>query len=108
MNKQDAQKINEALELLNQAAHGQKEEFTSLLTDKFSELKKAVLDLESNLGDEAKEGLERLKSLREAASEQTKTAAVQVDRKVHEDPWKTFGWAVVGAFAIGILLGRKD
>ena len=108
MNKQDAQKINEALELLNEAAHGQKDELSSLLTDKFSDLKTTILDLEERAGDSAKEGMDRLRSLREAAAEQTRTTAGQVDRKVHEDPWKTLGWTVVGAFAIGLLLGRKD
>jgi ElaB/YqjD/DUF883 family membrane-anchored ribosome-binding protein len=31
-----------------------------------------------------------------------------VDSKVHEDPWKTLGLAVIGAFAVGMLMGKKD
>lgn len=108
MNKQDAQKINEALELLNEAAHGQKEELSGLLTNKFGDLKNTILELEENVGDGAKEGLERLRELRGAAAHQASDTASRVDHKVHEDPWKTLGWTVVGAFAIGLLLGRKD
>lgn len=108
MNKQDAKKINDALELLNEAANGQKKEFASLLTDKFSDLKQVVLDLESDVGDGASEGLDWLKSLPDAAVDQTKTTVAQVDKKVHESPWNTLGWTVLGAFAVGVLLGRKD
>src|SRR5690606_23142842 len=104
MNKLDTKKINEALELLNEAAHGQKKEFTDLITDKFSDLRKAVHHLESDVSDGASEGLDWLKSLPESAREHTRDTAAQVDKKVHESPWNTLGWTVVGAFAIGILL----
>lgn len=108
MKKQDTQKINDALELLNEAAHGQKKEFSNMLTDKFSDLKKAVLDLESDVSDGAEEGLGWLQSCRDFAIDRTKAAATEVDRKVHEAPWSTLGLTVVGAFAVGILLGRRD
>jgi len=108
MNKQDAQKINEALELLNEAAHGQKKEFSDLLSDKYGDLKKAVMELEGNVEDSAREGVDRLRELKEAAASQARNTASQVDRRAHEDPWKTLGWSVVGAFVAGLLLGRKD
>jgi ElaB/YqjD/DUF883 family membrane-anchored ribosome-binding protein len=108
MSKQDIKIMNDALELLNEAAHGQKKEFTSLVTDKFSDLKKGVHDLESDVSDGASEGLEWLKSLPESAMEHTKSSASHVDRKVHESPWKTLGWTVVAAFAAGVLLGRRN
>lgn len=108
MNKQDTKKINDALKLLNEAAHGKKEDFSKLLTNKYSDLKKAVHDMESNVSDEASEGLDKLKSLREAAVDQTKDTASKVDKKVHDAPWISLGLTLVGALAIGVLFGRKD
>mgnify|MGYP001086267237 CR=1 FL=1 len=108
MNKQDAQKINEALELLNEAAKGQKDEIGSLISEKYKDLKGTLSGLESSLEDSAHDSAERLKELREAAAGQAATAASQIDRKVHDDPWKTLGLTVLGALAVGVLIGRKD
>lgn len=108
MNKQDAQKIDEALSLLNEAAKGQKDELSAIISEKYSNLKGSLTDLESKAEDRAEDGLDRLKELREAATEQAKNAAGEVDRRAHEDPWKTFGWTVLGALAVGVLIGRRD
>ena len=108
MNKQDAQKIDEALTLLNEAAKGQKDEISSLISDKYKDLKSSIVDLESKAESRTEEGLDRLKELKDAAAGQAKSAAGVVDRHAHEDPWKTFGWTVLGALAVGVLIGRKD
>lgn len=108
MNKQDAQKIDEALALLNEAAKGQKDEISSLISSKYSDLKSSLTDLESKAENRAADGLDRLKELKDAAAGQAKSAAGEVDRRAHEDPWKTFGWTILGALAVGVLIGRKD
>lgn len=108
MNKQDTKKINDALELLNQAALAKKEDFSKLVTDKFGDLKEAFHNLESDVGDEASEGLDKLKSLRDSAVEHTRDTASSVDRKVHESPWISLGLTLAGALVIGIFLGRRD
>ena len=43
MTKQDTKKINDALKMLNEAAQGKQEDFSKLLTNKFSDLKKVDL-----------------------------------------------------------------
>jgi ElaB/YqjD/DUF883 family membrane-anchored ribosome-binding protein len=63
---------------------------------------------EEKQSDKTHESADRLRELREAAALHANEAAETVDRKAHEDPWKTLGWSVIGAFAIGLLLGRKD
>lgn len=102
------EKINEALALLNEAARDKKDEFGELLGDKYGDLKSAVLGMESELEAKARLGVQKVKSVSHDASENIKQVASAVDQKAHEDPWKTFGWAVAGAFVVGILLGRKD
>jgi ElaB/YqjD/DUF883 family membrane-anchored ribosome-binding protein len=102
------EKINEALTLLNEAARDKKGEFSELLGDKYDDLKQAVLGMESELETKARLGVQKAKAVSHDASEHVKHVASVVDQKAHEDPWKTFGWAVAGAFVVGILLGRKD
>jgi ElaB/YqjD/DUF883 family membrane-anchored ribosome-binding protein len=102
------EKINEALALLNEAARDKKDEFGDLLGDKYVDLKQAVLGMESELEAKTRRSVQKVKAVSHDASEHVKHAASAVDQKVHEDPWKTFGWAVAGAFVVGILLGRKD
>jgi ElaB/YqjD/DUF883 family membrane-anchored ribosome-binding protein len=108
MNKQDAQKIDEALALLNEAAKGQKDEISTLISEKYANLKNTLSGAESKLEDQAQEGVERLKELKEAAANQAKSTAGHIDRRAHEDPWKTLGWTVLGALAVGVLIGRRD
>ncbi|MDA3874594.1 MAG: hypothetical protein PF795_11630 [Kiritimatiellae bacterium] len=108
MKNQDVQKIDEALSLLNEAAHSQKDEMSKLISSKYGNLKSTLQDLEEKASDKTHESADRLRELREAAALHAHEAAETVDRKAHEDPWKTLGWSVIGAFAIGLLLGRKD
>ena len=94
--------------MVNEAAQGKKDELNDLLNNKYSDLREAVLGAGADVTDSAKQEAQGLKELKETATERAKGAAEKVDRKAHEDPWKTLGWAVAGAFAIGFLLGRKD
>lgn len=108
MNKAEHLKIDEALTLLNEAARDKKQELDSLLTEKYSDLKAAMTDMEVSVEDHAILGAQRLGELKAAAAGHVKETAHAVDSKAHEEPWKTLGWAVAGAFAAGFLLGRKD
>lgn len=108
MKKQDVQKIDEALSLLSEAATHQKDEITDLISSKYENLKSTFQSLEEKATDKTHESVDRLRELREAAALHAHEAMDTVDRKAHEDPWKTLGWSVIGAFAIGLLLGRKD
>jgi ElaB/YqjD/DUF883 family membrane-anchored ribosome-binding protein len=108
MKKQDVQKIDEALALLSEAAKDQKDEITDLISKKYENLKNTVMGVESKVENQVHEGVEHLKEIKDAASEHAKSAANQIDRHVHEDPWKTLGWTVLGALVVGVLIGRRD
>lgn len=107
MAKQDAQKINEALSVLNEAARTGREELEELFSDKYNDLRSAVRDAEAQLSDSARQGAHRLGEMKDSAVERVKDTALQVDRKAHESPWKIFGSMVAGAFVVGFLLGRR-
>jgi ElaB/YqjD/DUF883 family membrane-anchored ribosome-binding protein len=108
MNRQDTQKIHEALTLLNEVAKEKKENVRDLLGDKYQALKEAVGEVKEEASGKAHEGVERLEELKETVTDRARSTAERVDRKVHEDPWKMLGFPIIGAFAVGFLLGRKD
>ena len=101
-------KIQEALALLNEAAAAKKDELGSLMSGKYDQLKGVVMDAEGAAEEKARQGLHRAREMGHESAEALKSTANRVDQKVHDDPWKSMGWAVAGAFAVGFLLGRKD
>ncbi|MDK2857637.1 MAG: hypothetical protein PWQ29_1299 [Verrucomicrobiota bacterium] len=100
-------KISEALELLNEAAREQKNEFSGLIADKYDDLKKAMMSVESEIEAKALRGVRKMQEVSQEASAGIKHVAENVDKKAHEDPWKTFSWVIAGAFIVGFLLGNK-
>ncbi len=108
MSKHNTTTIQEALTLLDEAAREKKEDIGDLVSGKYEALKEAFLGVEAEVADKAKQGAERLGELKDSATERMKEAAHQIDKKVHEDPWMTLGLPILGALAIGFLLGRKD
>lgn len=108
MKKQDVQKIDEALALLSEAAKDQKDEISELISKKYANLKDTVMGAESKMEGHIHEGAEHVKEFKDSTTEQAKSAASQIDHRVHEDPWKTLGWTVLGALAVGVLIGRRD
>lgn len=105
---ESTQKIDEALSLLNEAAKDKKDEFSGLVKGKYDDLKKVLMDLESDVESQARHGLDKAKDLSHETADRIRRTATKVDDRVHEDPWKTVGWTVVGALVVGFLLGRKD
>ncbi|MDD2598485.1 MAG: hypothetical protein PHO37_04585 [Kiritimatiellae bacterium] len=104
---QETQKIHEALALLNEAAHESKEDISELITSKYEALKGVLHDLEADVKGKVQHGAEYLSELKESAAERGKDAALRVDHKVHEDPWKAIGISALCAFTIGFVLGHK-
>ena len=108
MAKHTTTTIQEALTLLDEAAREKKDDIGELVAGKYEALKEAFLGVEADVADKAKQGSERLSELKDAATERVKDAAHLIDKKVHQDPWMTLGLPILGALAIGFLLGRKD
>jgi ElaB/YqjD/DUF883 family membrane-anchored ribosome-binding protein len=105
---ESTEKIHQALALLNEAAKEKAEELGALLHGKYGDLKSAILSAESQVVDQAKQGMHKAEDLGHLTAERIRQVAGTVDRKAHDDPWNTLGWSVVGAFLVGFLLGRRD
>ncbi len=100
-------KIQEALELLNDAAREKKEEVAVLLSDKYECLKEIVGNMISD--GETIAGQTQKKILKGLHQEEKKLKEVveEWDEKIHKDPWLFLGGAALGSLMLGLILGRK-
>lgn len=101
-------KIEEALELLREAAKDKKGEVEELLTGKYDDLRDLFLDLGEDVVTRARKAGRKARAAQEDVTENVKEFATDVDKHLHEDPWPVLGWVAVGALVIGYLMGRKD
>jgi ElaB/YqjD/DUF883 family membrane-anchored ribosome-binding protein len=94
-------KINEALELLNEAAKDKKDELLNLVSDKYSNLKSVLGGVAEGLQHQAREtyeqGIEKVKDLASASN-----------KSVHKDPWPYLGGTALGFLILGFFLGRSS
>lgn len=102
MNTQSAShdKLVEALHLLEEAAREKKDEVRTLVADKFTHLKEAVIGAEQDA----------VKAVRDAgccAAEKAKVVAKEVDEHVHENPWPYIGGVAAVSLLLGFILGRS-
>ncbi len=100
-------KIEEALELLNDAAQEKKEEVFELLGDKYEHLKEFFESAANNGGAMAGQAKKQIvKSLHEEEKKLRETAA-QWDKKIRKEPWAFLGSVALGSLVLGLILGRK-
>lgn len=100
-------KIQEALELLNDAAQDKKEEVFELLEDKYEDLKEIFENAARNGGVIAgKTKKQIVRSLHEE-EKKIKEVAAEWDKKIHKKPWVFLGGVGLGALVLGLILGRK-
>lgn len=105
-------KIAEALILLEEAAKAKKEELRNLVSDKYTHLKSALVDVEhaavETLSAAQKREIEALIHAKEVSTEMVKEAATAVDHQVHAHPWPYIGGTAVVALLAGYILSRKN
>ena len=89
-------RMNEALEVLDQAAKERKEDLTQMMTDKYSELRSNLAG-GSPVSKFASQGQETIKNVFGQGQSKIKVAATDIDRKAHKKPWPF----VAGAAALG-------
>ncbi len=105
------EKIAEALKLLEEAAKDKKDEIRSLVSNKYTHLKTALVDAEHSaaetLSAAQKRAVEALIHAKEVSTEKVKECACKVDNHVHENPWPYIGGTAIVALLAGYILGRK-
>ncbi len=98
-------KLDEALDLLNDAAKLKKEEFSRILTDKYSSLKDAVVGSVSGQRDAFEEIRETIEEAIRESEEAVRESADLLDKEVCKNPWPYLGGAAAVALLLGFILG---
>jgi ElaB/YqjD/DUF883 family membrane-anchored ribosome-binding protein len=102
------EKIQEALELLRQAAVEKKEELRGMVQDQFSDLQDLLGGIGSRVGRRARDAMENVKRMAQSGQECVKETAVRIDEHVHDKPWHYIGGVAVTALLLGYVFGRRS
>lgn len=106
------EKIEEALNLLAEAARDKKQDLLNLVGDKYSDLKDAFFDGRSRIGgafsETAHRAADSARQYGQMGQERVRDMASRVDENVHASPWSYIGGIALGALILGYMLGRKS
>src|SRR5690348_8425236 len=94
-------RIHDALELLNEAAHEKQEEVFELLGNKYGHLRSIFEEAAHNGQAAAGQAKKQLVKGLHAEEKMLKQTAAQLGRKVRKDPWKALGLVALGSLAAG-------
>ncbi len=100
-------KINEALELLNDAAKEKKDEVFEVINTKYGHVREMFSGAAENGQALAAQARKQLSNRLQVESRKIKLAAGAFDKKVHKNPWTYLGGAALGSLCVGLLLARK-
>lgn len=98
--KSNRSKLNEALELLNEAAREKKGELQNILTDKYSHIREAMTL-------EAQKAKSMAQEVMVDGEKKIKEATAKVDANVRKDPWPYVAGTAAIALLVGYLMGSK-
>lgn len=106
----DNKKIDEALNLLSEAAREKKEEVQNLLNNKFTNVRDFIQETAEKQGRNWNRIRRQAEGVMEDGSERLKQTASEIDEKVHENPWPYIDGVALGALLLGFILGssRRD
>ena len=106
-----AEKLSEALKLLEDAAKEKKNELQDMIKGKYTHLKEALIDKEEDIAHALlaakKQALKAAAHASEIGTERAKEIATEIDGQVRENPWPYIGGVALGSLLIGFILGRS-
>ena len=100
MDRFEDKRINEALELLNNAARDKKGELQTAMENKYT-------DLTSMFGSFTEQVKQRATETYEDGKQKVVACATGIDKSVHQNPWAYIGGAAAAAMVCGFMLGRS-
>lgn len=110
--KLSSEKIEEALQLLSEAAQEKKNELRTLLSDRYADLKTAFTDkratISEALSETSQRAAHRMRNAKEAGQEKIVDFAEEMDIRVHEKPWTYVGGVALAGLILGYLFGRRQ
>ncbi len=100
-------KIDEALNLLNEAAREKKDELRKLVGEKYSNIREVLTEVAMN----NKEILNQVKRITKDAVEQGQerlsTAVTDLEDNVRQKPWPFLGGAAIAGLLLGYMMGAR-
>ena len=103
--------IAAALKLLEEAAMQKKDELKSVIADKYTHLRSALVETESglvkSLADAKRQAAEAAARVKDVSVEKAHEVACCVDKNVHRNPWAFIGGTAVIGLLLGYILGRN-
>lgn len=97
-------KIDEALQLLDEAAKEKKEEIGHLMTEKYSNIKEVFHEATRSYTEVIEETKRNISDAVTTGEEKLKEMTTDIDKRVHENPWTFLGIAAVAFFLSGYIL----
>jgi len=91
------QDLREALDVINKAAVSQKDELIETISESYTNLKNVFEGGHKKIS-------EKIKEQREFVGEK----ALELDQRVHENPWPYIGGVGACVFVLGFLLGNHN
>lgn len=98
----DRSRINEALDVLNDAARDNKERLSQLIEEQYADLKNIF---GARVAESAESLRERSRRVLDESRRQIRTKARDLDEHVRRNPWSYLGVAAPAALTAGLLVG---
>ena len=102
-----AEKIEEALRILEEAAREEKDGLKTILADKYGNLKELFMGAEQQLVDILAQTRSRAYSAAQRARDYSLAKVKDVDANAHNNPWPYVGGAAVIGLLAGYIFGRN-
>ncbi len=104
--------INQALEILNNAAMESGDEIRTMIDKDYKKIKETLSDIKPEIRGALNEirqvSAESLRSAKEKVVDSTKEAAEKIDESAHRHPWYFIAASSALAAVLGFSLGRKS
>lgn len=100
-------KIEEALDLLNEAAEDKREEVFELINDKYESLRGLFGDIVHSGEVAAQNVRKNLGKNLHAEEKKIRETASQIDKKIRRNPWKVLGGVALGSLVVGLMLSKR-
>lgn len=111
MERTSNENFTTALKLLEEAAKQKKDELSSVLFGKYTNLRDLFLENEKSLlkslGTARDHAFETAAHVRDVGVEKAREITRDVDKNVHQNPWPYLGGAAVVGLLLGYILGRN-
>jgi ElaB/YqjD/DUF883 family membrane-anchored ribosome-binding protein len=104
------EKIDEALQLLSEAAKEKRQDIRNMISDRYAGLKGVLGGATSSMSDAwssaRQRASERARQAKDVSMEKMQDYYQTVDQKVHTNPWPFIGGVALGTLLLGYLMGR--